>query len=92
MRLISICNRKETEKSDVHDKRQRNGISWEASVDVAIGGETSVNVAISGETSVTVAAVDKKSLSAPTVAVSAPWHVTRPQFGNSGTVEYFAGQ
>ena len=52
----------ETEKSDVPDKQQRDGI----------GGETSANVAIGGERSVTVAAVDTKPLSAPTVAVSAP--------------------
>ena len=54
----------ETEKSDVPDKRQRDGIGREASVDVAIGGERSV----------TVAAVDTKPPSAPTVAVSAPYN------------------
>ena len=52
----------ETEKSDLPDKQQRDGIGEEASVDVAIGGETSVNIA----------AVDNKPLSAPRVAVSAP--------------------
>ena len=69
MKRVSVTD---TEKSDVPDKRQRDGIGGDASVDVGIGGETSVNVAIGGETSVTIAAVDNKPLSAPTVAVSVP--------------------
>ena len=59
MKRVSVTD---TEKSDVPDKRQRDGIGGDASVDVGIGGETSVNVA----------AVDNKPLSAPTVAVSVP--------------------
>ena len=36
----------EPKESDIPDKRQRNGIGGEASVNVAIGGETSVTVAV----------------------------------------------
>ena len=88
------------EESDFPDKRQRDGIGGEASVDVAIGGETSVTV-------------DNKPLSD---AVCAPCHQaavrgndaasaslgvytfikalkkTSNLHENSGTVEYFVGQ
>ena len=86
----------EPEESDFPDKRQRDGIGGEASVDVAIGGKTSVTV-------------DNKPLSD---AVCAPCHQaavrgndaasaslfikalkkTSNLHENSGTVEYFAGQ
>ena len=49
----------EPKESDFPDKRQRDGIGGEVSVDVAIGKETSV-------------AVDNKPLSALSDAVSAP--------------------
>ena len=89
----------EPNESDFPDKRQRDGIGGEASVDVAIGGETSVTV-------------DNKPLSALSDAVCAPCHQaavrgndaasaslfikalkkTSHLHENSGTVEYFAGQ
>ena len=51
----------EPEESDFPDKRQRDGIGGEASVEVAIGGETS-------------ATVDNKLLSALSDAVTASAH------------------
>ena len=84
----------EPEESDFPDKRQRDGIGGEASVDVAIGGETSVTV-------------DNKPLSALSVhhyqyimtivdyltsLFIKALKKTSNLHENSGTVEYFAGQ
>ena len=83
LRYFAKCAKRvsvaETEESDVSDKRQRDGIGGEASVNVTIGGETSVNDTIIGETLVAVAAVDNKPL---TDAVSAPCNHA-PVLGNA---------
>ena len=78
LRYFAKCAKRvfvtETEKSDVPDKRQRDGISGEGSVVVAIyrRGDISECHYWWGAISVTVAAVDNKQLSAPTVAVMQP--------------------
>ena len=85
----------EPEESDFPDKRQRDGIGREASVDVAIGKETSV-------------AIDNKLLSSSgqrgcrlsEYIMAIVYYLTSLKalkntsnlHENSGTVEYFAGQ